>query len=834
MLAPAIWCALALVAGCALGPLDLVPPWLSWTAMAVSGLGWFAASRRAGMASAPARIALVLGLIAAGCLWGARAARLALDTPIRRQLDVRFGGFLVGAPGVGGGHGPMLIEGTLLEDAWLDGDAARLRVRLARVRFDDGWLESGGDLAVTVGGTQAAQHVDDWRRGRRLRMPVTFRRPTRYLDPGVADGERSLALGGTTLLALVRSALLVEMLARGSPVDEWAADARARVRRAVARHVTPHGQVSGAIVSAVLIGDRSALPDTIRDRLQAAGTWHVIAISGGNIAIFVTAVLAALTAVSGAGRVATALTLLFLAAYAEVVIGGPSVSRAAVMAAVYLGARLFDHRAPPWHVLTLTGSVLAVCSPLDIASPGLLLTFGATAALLGAGPVLAAGRAARHTGPSVRLTRARAFARAAMHWTLAAVGTSLAAEVVLLPVAATAFSRVTAAGLLLNLVAIPLMTVVQFAGMALAVRVVSDRLADAAGLVAHLAAAGIVESARLVDAVPWLTRRVPPPAPAVIAVYYAALVLARLTPSRPARRGAVAAVLVSGGLMLAGLDVTHAADGPDPGTLRLTMLDVGQGEALLLQFPDGAAWLVDAGGQPFGGGGADIGARVVLPVLWSLGVRHLDALVLTHGDPDHVGGAPPVLDAFHPRMLLEGVVVPGHLPTSRLRELARAGGALLREVRAGEETRHGPVAVRVLHPLAPDWERRRVRNDDSVVIEVRYGDVVMLLAGDVGADVETALAPRLSRGAVRVLKVAHHGSRTSTAAALVEVWRPTLALVSAGRGNRFGHPAREVIERLSAAGAAVYRTDRDGAIRLDTDGRIVRVRTVVAAATRGP
>ncbi len=126
--------------------------------------------------------------------------------------------------------------------------------------------------------------------------------------------------------------------------------------------------------------------------------------------------------------------------------------------------------------------------------------------------------------------------------------------------------------------------------------------------------------------------------------------------------------------------------------------------------------------------------------------------------------------------------------------------------------------MRVLHPPPPDWERRRVRNDDSVVLEIVYRDVAILLTGDISADVEREILPRLTRAQTRILKVAHHGSRTSSSLELLDGWRPQIAVISAGRGNTFGHPATEVLQRLEAIGATVLRTDLHGQISLETDG----------------
>jgi competence protein ComEC len=169
--------------------------------------------------------------------------------------------------------------------------------------------------------------------------------------------------------------------------------------------------------------------------------------------------------------------------------------------------------------------------------------------------------------------------------------------------------------------------------------------------------------------------------------------------------------------------------------------------------------------------------------------------------------------------------VPNHPPSVQLSGRAASQGVPVVTQREGRTITWGGATIRVLHPPAPDWERRRVRNDDSVVLEVVYGDVAVLLAGDISTEVERRILPALTPAPIRVLKVAHHGSRTSSGAALVEGWRPDLPLVSCGRGNTFGHPAPEVLARLAAVGATVLRTDADGQITLWSDGRQVGART---------
>ena len=756
---------------------------------------------------------LTAGFASAGALLAADAREHALRPSLRAELGAVFGGFLIDTLEPAADHDPVRVRAVLIEDAAARDTFVSLRARVVGVGLPGGWRSADGGVALTVSGESTAERLLEWRAGRTIEAPVSFRRPARYLNDGVPDFERDLALDGTTLFGSIKSALLVEVTSHGSAADETAADIRAHVRRSVSRWISPHDPVAGAIVTAVLIGDRTGLPDDVRDRLQAAGTYHVIAISGGNIAILAGLVLGILTLTAVPGRVAAMVAILVLLAYSQVATAGPSVWRATLMAVFYLAARLVDHRTAPWQATAVAATMMVAAHPLDIRDPGFILTFGATAALL---------EGARRA--QALLPRHRVLA-----WLVASGAASVAAEIALFPVSAQTFSRVTSAGVLLNLVAVPMMGVAQIAGLAVVATDTVHFLAMSSGWVAAVAATTLVESARLVDAAPWLTRRVPPPGLMLIAVYYAAL-FATLAASRMAVRAFAALTLLAVLVVMAGVHPSATRTSPSLPGLRLTMFDVGQAEALLIE-AGGATLQIDAGGAPFGSGSFDIGARVLAPALWARGIRRLDTLLTTHGDPDHVGGAMRLLGDFAPGEFWEGIEVPRHGPTQLLRAAAAVGGSRLQHRRAGESFEWGGARVRVLHPPAPDWERPRIRNDDSVVLEIVSGDVALLLTGDISTEVERQIAPLLTPARTRVLKVAHHGSRTSTSRELLAAWPPQIALISAGRGNTFGHPAPEVIRRLEASGARIYRTDRHGQITLTTDGRSVDIVTFVSRAT---
>lgn len=817
--------AIAVLAGAIGGAQVRLPPESAWLLVALFGVGvqsWRRNCHKVLTAATMAGFALSAALLAG------QATDRALHPQLRGLLERAYGHFAIETLATGDPPEPLTTRLLLLEDAGLSAatpdSGVSLRAAVSAIRQDGEWRTGQHDVVrIAVNGAAAPSRVAEWRAGRTVVAPVVFRRPTSHFDEGVADSERELALRGTALLGSVKSGLLIDMASPGNRVDEATARIRAHVRQAVVRHVGRRDPLAGAIVTAVLIGDRTGLPDDIRTRLQAAGTYHVIAISGGNIAVIAGLVFGILSIVRVRGRAASVITIVVLLAYAEVVTAGPSVWRATVMAVLYLAARALDHRASVWQATSIAAIVLVLASPLAFLDPGFVLTFGATSALLEGGRRAHAALSRSVNRDARRSGRTRRFTLAVATWIATSLLASLAVEVALLPVSAASFSRVTFAGVLLNLLAVPLMAVVQVAGLIVVCVPHPDVVAGIAGRVAALAAEALVESARLVDLFPALAPRVPPPGASLIVAYYAGIAACVVGRVRVAGAAiaATAAFCIVCGYPIEGARTESAA----ARELRFTMLDVGQGESLLLEAPGAAPLLVDAGGALFGDAGSEIGERVVMPALWARGVRSLGALLITHGDPDHVGGAPPVIQTFIPRRLWTGIPVPTHQPVREVAALAVRAGAAPSELRRGADIPLGLARIRVLHPPPPDWERPRVRNDDSVVLEVRYGDVAILLTGDISAAVEHEIAPLLSEAPYRILKVAHHGSRTSSSAALLERWRPQVALISAGRGNRFGHPAADVLARLGSVGTKVYRTDRDGEVTVETDGKSVRVRT---------
>jgi competence protein ComEC len=253
-----------------------------------------------------------------------------------------------------------------------------------------------------------------------------------------------------------------------------------------------------------------------------------------------------------------------------------------------------------------------------------------------------------------------------------------------------------------------------------------------------------------------------------------------------------------------------------PGVMEVTAIDVGQGDSLLVVSPEGRTMLVDAGG-PVGGvketaeaqAAFDVGEEIVSPYLWSRRLRRLDAMVLSHAHSDHMGGMAAVMRSFRPRELWVGVDADSTAYRALLAEAAELG-VVVRRFRAGDGFVWSGLDIKVLSPAVAYVNRGNPKNDDSLVLRLQYGAASVLLEGDAEAPSERAMLADGGLAPVTLLKVGHHGSRTSTTPEFFAAVRPRDAVVSVGRGNTFGHPRFEVIERMAEAHTKLYRTDEFG------------------------
>jgi competence protein ComEC len=557
----------------------------------------------------------------------------------------------------------------------------------------------------------------------------------------------------------------------GGAADGWWRLGSA-VRRRVEAALAAAGERPGTrLVRALALGDSSRLLPHWRRGLRASGLAHLVALSGlhvGLLAGFCLAVGAPLR--RGVGPLlAVAATVLF------VLVAGarPALLRAAAMGVLAAGALALERRPHGLALLASLALALALAEPRLLGDLGYQLTCSATAGILWLSP--------------------RFEARWAVlpRWLARPLAVTCGAQIASLPWALPAFRLLSPLAPCWNLLAVP------WTALALAVSlgwVVAALIwPSAASALAPVLDVAAWPFAAVGGLPPSVLRPVPVAIPFWTALSAAALLAFVL--DRPGRRWPLAAA--------AWLAVRLAA--PAPPGLELRMLDVGQGESVLLR--DGRrAVLVDGGGWRNG----DLGGRVLLPVLARARVRRLDAVVLTHPDLDHCRG---LVDLTSYLPVDEVWTAPGWRSRPCADELMTAPGVRLRPLWAGERATVGRWRLLVLHP---EPGRRGSGNDRSLVLTATAPGLRLLLTGDVGAAAESRLLRRWPPGSLRadLLKVPHHGSASSTTSGLLAAVRPRLALISCGRGNHYGHPSGRVLERLEAAGTRTLRTDRSGEIVL--------------------
>ncbi|WP_217915614.1 ComEC/Rec2 family competence protein [Miltoncostaea marina] len=547
-----------------------------------------------------------------------------------------------------------------------------------------------------------------------------------------------------------------------------------------------------ALVRGMALGGGATLSEGAATAFRDAGVWHLLAVSGQNVTVVAMAALALLVAAGVGRRAAVAAAALVIVAYCLACDGGASVARAGVVGALGLAAELRSTARDRWHLLLAGLALLLAHQPRSIGDPGLQLSFAAVCGLFTLGPPLAAWWRGWLPGPAADL--------AAM---------AGAAGIATAPVVVWHFGRLSLVGLAVNVVAVPLAApIVVLALTGIAAGAVLPAAGVALAWVAGAGATALLWLARAAAAVPGAAVDLPlRPRPgsrrrggprragaAGRAGGPGTAVLARLPWPR------IAAVLVAAAV--AGWALAPGPAPPWPARPAVTALDIGQGDAILLRSPDGSAAVVDAG--PPGPRGS---AAPLVRALRRLGVRRLDALVLTHDSLDHVGGAPAALaDVPVGALLLPPEPADGWAPAAREAVAAARGrGVPVAVVRAGARVDVGAWRVRVLWP-ARGRPAGADPNPHSLVAVASADGLDVLLTGDAESD---ALA-RLPGGRVEVLKVSHHGSEDPGLPAELARRRPAVALVSAGRGNPFRHPRPETLAALAAAGASTWRTDRSG------------------------
>jgi len=649
-------------------------------------------------------------------------------------------------------------------------------------------------------------------RGDRIVAAATLAPPNRFANDA-RDLRASQARRGVLLSG---AADTLDVLERGEGILATIDRFRDQNRRRIGATFPLE---SAAMARALVLGEDDLTADDQR-AFRQSGLAHLLAVSGMHLVLVVATLVALLRAVlvrippvaarMDSARIAAALGVPVAFAYAELAGGSGSAKRAAWMMSAAFAARALARRSDAWRALGLSVLVMVVFDPLAPFDLSFVLSALATLGLLAlARPIEEA------------LTQRVQFLPPFVARSLAA---SIAATTTCAPVLASMSAGLPLGGLVANVVAVPIGEAAALPLCLAHAALAHWPAAEHGCAIAASGALGIVRGIARLFAFGVLA--VPPPTAmqvGAIAASSGGFVLAR----RPRRW------LVVGVIATLGLEVFARADGAPARELRVTYLDVAQGDAALVDLPDGRAMLVDGGGIV--GSPVDVGERVIAPTLAARRRSRVDIVVLSHPHPDHFLGLRSGLDRLSVGEIWDtgqGEAEGASGSYAELLRFARTRGISIRRPADLCGTRVvGGAVVEVLAPCPPNFDRGP--NDNSFVFRIRYGARAFLFVGD-AEHTEEAELTNGAREQLRsdVLKVGHHGSRTSSTPGFINAVHPSVAVISCGVRNRFGHPHPHTLDTLASAGVRVLRTDRDGAVVVTTDGVGLDVRTRLNADWR--
>lgn len=745
------------------------------------------------------------------------------------------------------GRGRVRVEGVVIESPHAAADRTEIVLDTRSVLVDHDSHAARGKVLLVMRG-----EVDSFKYGDFLRAETKLRTPMGYKNPGAFDYARYLRLKEIRLQGFVDhpSSIVLIRENQGNLFRQWIEAYRSRLRSIIRQ--ASSGPASG-ILEALIVGERSGIPKEIQEIFNRTGTAHILSISGLHISIIAMVSLWLIRVILKRSehlllrfsltKVAAFLSLAPVFFYAFVAGMSIPTVRSVILVVSFLVAVLLGRFRELLNALWLAALLILLFSPASFFDISFQLSFMAVFSILYLTPALA-DRIPRWDheitgGPKWRLWRGKALIGLFLF-----LAVSFSATLGTAPLVAHYFNRVSLVSLPANLVAVPLLGFVVLI-LGLAAMAVSFFSTAGASWLFHGAslfigpALGLLD---LMDRIPGSSVIVTTPSLIEIAASYLLFgvgaywfskgrgkentgsLMDRLRYHRGATALSIALVIFFAG------DAAYLfLKDRNPGVLRVTFLDVGHGSATLVEFPGGRRMLVDGGGSF--DGRFDFGRYVVAPFLWKNRIRKIDIVVLTHPHPDHAGGLPFILENFS----VEEIWTNGEKTKSPAFEslLKTAGEKKIttRVVSArSEPLLENGICVRVLNPPKPLVGRGpflsdREINDGSLVLKLSYGEVSVLLSGDIAAAAETALVRSGVDLKCDVLLVPHHGLRHSSTSPFLNRAKPSYAVISARETPFMKAPHPEVVDRLERSGARVYRTDLQGAVTVETDGRFVRMTT---------
>ncbi|HWZ98814.1 MAG TPA: DNA internalization-related competence protein ComEC/Rec2 [Candidatus Dormibacteraeota bacterium] len=738
---------------------------------------------------------------------------------------------------------------------------------LDAVEFEGITLATTGGLRLTYSPRGDAAQIVQLHVGDGVAFVAQAHLPQVFRDEGAFDRRAYLQQQGVDLTATLRSASLMEKETSSSfSIKNSLSRTRSALRNELNTLFPDSPQVAG-VLRAMLLGDRSFVDRDESVAFQKTGVFHVLVVAGLHVGAF--AVF--LYWLGRKCRVSIGWTTLFLllalTSYIALIEQRPPVLRASLMAAVLLTGGYFFRRLELLNSAAIAALILLVAQPLELRDSSFQLSFLSIGCIAGIAvpwmdrsvePYVRGLRAwrdiTRDAAHTPRVIQFRIDLRSVIAWFTAKTSSlrakffgdafvfslraafriweliflTLVLQIGMSPLMALNFHRVTLLGALANLLAVPLTGIlVPFGFVILMIGALSTTVASWLAVPLRFLTAFLIHSVDWFSHLAHGSYRVPGPPIWLIAMFFVFIVVLSVLLRIEWQRSRLFAGLATFSLLSATMLIAlHPfASQFAKGKLEFTVLDVGQGDSLLLVSPAGHTLLIDAGGPPPTYGGhesqraVDPGEEAVSPYLWSRGFKKIDIVALTHAHQDHLGGLPAILENFQVGALWIGREV----QTPALQQLEAL--AVSRRIPIVHEAQGQTFGLdgakgKVLWPEPGSGDATSARNNDSLVIHLQFRNRSFLLPGDAETQAESAILAENAENSLHsdVLKVGHHGSKNSTTLELLAAVQPQWAVISSGAENPYGHPSRDLLQRLEDAHVKILRTDRNGAIHILTDG----------------
>ncbi len=720
-------------------------------------------------------------------------------------------------------------------------------------------LESLGAASTPVTGTAQVSLYKPhplFAAGDRVRFnKVRLKIPRNFKNPGRFDYHLFLKSKGIDVTGNISHPETMERLGRFD-LPFWRTGVQQLRSRLVESMEKLFPREEAALLKAMVLGMKDSLPMKVRENYTATGLAHLMAVSGLHIGFVAAAFYFLLRPIvffvlfrlspdnvrAGHTRKVTAVLCLIPVLFYMVVVG-PKVSslRAGVMVIALLLAVLVDRRGSLFNAFLTAGFIILLWKPASIMSVGFQLSFIAVGGILlvftmlsqiSSDPVAKMGEPTwsqklmpyNAAPPDPEEPFLRAIKSRGEKVLLGAALTSVTVTAVTFPVLVYQFNRVSMVGVFLNVLMVPLASIlIPTVLMMTLVGTVSTALVALPAWPMLKITQLFLWLPEVVAKLPFASLFVPTPPSSWLIFYFAALFTGLLIFSTRAQYekvgGRLQKVFVVAGLSALLLFFWPRAFHSLGDELTITAIDVGQGESLLIDFPNGEIMVMDGGG--FYKNRFDVGRRIVAPFLWNRGIRKIDYMVATHSDNDHIRGLSSLLELFPVKhfLTLDKNFVDRRL--RRLQKKARERGTKSMPLQANEAVVIGGVRLIPLHPTRADQPvtpNRRTDNDLSLVLRLEYKNFRMLFTGDISKKIEKKLAATAHKIEVDILKGPHHGSRFSNSRIFINAVRPDAVIFSSGYLNHMRHPHPDTMRRYSEAGVNVWRTDLHGAVKIITDG----------------